>query len=82
MERLDEQLILPEYPANEEGQKKFFHDLTSKIKHVGGVGHCYWAPEWVAWNGPESKEGSSWENLCLFDFENIEIEALNVFFSE
>jgi len=78
----DDHLILPDYPASEAGQKAFFEALTAKVKEIEGAGYCYWAPEWVAFNGPESENGSPWENLCLFDFDNKETAALEVFFRE
>lgn len=74
--------LISTYPATETGQKAFFKALTTKVKDVKGIGYCYWAPDWVAFNGPESENGSPWENLCLFDFENKETEALEVFFQE
>lgn len=78
----DEHLILPDYPALEEGQKAFFTDLKSTLKEAEGMGYCYWAPEWIAWDGSESKKGSSWENLCLFNFSNKETAAMEAFFTE
>ena len=67
------------FPATQEGQKAFLSQLKEKIKLAGAFGFCYWAPDWVAWDGPESKNGSSWENQTLFDFENKETEATEVF---
>lgn len=78
----DDQLILPDYPASKTGQKKFFEALALKVKEVNGLGYCYWAPEYIAFDGPESQNGSPWENLCVFDFNNKETEALEVFFTE
>ncbi len=77
----DEHLILPDFPATQEGQKDFLLELKEKIKLANAFGFCYWAPDWVAWDGPESQRGSSWENQALFDFENKETEATEVFSS-
>jgi len=78
----NEDQLISAYSATETGQKAFFEALTAKVKEVEGIGYCYWAPEWVAFNGPESENGSPWENLCLFDFNNKETEALEVFFMQ
>lgn len=75
----DEHLILPNFPATQKGQKDFLLELKEKIKQANAFGFCYWAPDWVAWDGTESKIGSSWENQALFDFENKETEATEVF---
>ena len=75
----DEHLILPDFTATKEGQKAFLLKLKEKIKLADAFGFCYWAPDWVAWDGPESQRGSSWENQALFDFENKETEAMEVF---
>ncbi len=78
----NENQLIAGYPATEEGQKSFFDALTAQVKEVEGMGYCYWAPEWIAWDGPESENGSPWENLCVFDFNNKETPALEVFFRE
>ncbi|MEM9679106.1 MAG: glycosyl hydrolase 53 family protein [Bacteroidota bacterium] len=46
-----------------------------------GIGYCYWAPDWVAFEGNEttSTNGSAWENQCLFDFDLKALPALDVF---
>jgi arabinogalactan endo-1,4-beta-galactosidase len=77
---LESQLILPEYPATREGQLRFLSDLKATIQEVnGGIGLCYWAPEWIAWKGPQAPDGSPWENQALFDFEGKALPALSVF---
>ncbi len=40
---LDEQLILPEYPATIEGQRKFIKEIKTLTKEIeNGIGFCYW----------------------------------------
>ena len=77
---LEEQLILPDYPATPEGQKNFVQQLKMIMTNLdGGVGLSYWGAELVAWNGPESSEGSAWENQALFDFNNQALPVVEVF---
>ena len=70
--------LLTGYPATPEGQKLIFTE-TMKAMEVAGTGLCYWAPDWVAFKGPQSDSGSSWENLTLFDFNNKALPALDAF---
>ncbi|MCG8582564.1 MAG: arabinogalactan endo-1,4-beta-galactosidase [Bacteroidales bacterium] len=76
----DEQLILPDYPASELGQKLFVEQikLLSTREDYGG-GFSYWGGELVAWKGKEATDGSPWENQALFDFNNNALPALKVF---
>lgn len=76
---LDEHLILPEYPASFTGQKDFVIKIKSIVKNVDGTGFCYWGGAWVAYNGPQSENGSQWENLALFDFDNKVVPAVESF---
>ncbi len=79
---LQEQLI-PTYPATPDGQKKFLNDLKLIVIQTNlGSGICYWAPEWVAFKGPLSTTGSSWENQALFDFSHKALPAIEVFKKE
>ena len=77
---LEEHLILPQYPASPVGQKKFIEDLKTMILNIeGGIGFSYWGAELIAWDGPESNEGSPWENQALFDFDNQALPVLDLF---
>ncbi len=77
---LEEQLILPEYPASAEGQRKFIKDIKSIIQELDkGIGFCYWGAELIAWKGDEATDGSPWENQALFDFNNKALPVLNEF---
>lgn len=67
---LESELILPDYPATRQGQKNFLTDVFDLTRRTSrGKGVCYWAPEWIAYKGGQSQEGSPWENLALFDFD-------------
>jgi arabinogalactan endo-1,4-beta-galactosidase len=77
---LEEQLILPDYPATPEGQKEFIKSLKTIVSEIeGGIGLTYWGADLIAWNGSESSEGSPWENQALFDFNNQALPVLEVF---
>ena len=80
---LEEQLILPEYPASAEGQLKFIKDIKILTKELEkGIGFCYWGAELIAWKGNQSINGSPWENQALFDFNNQALPVLNEFKNE
>ena len=71
--------LIPEYPASPEGQQAFtkaLMDVLKKLPQQQGMGLCWWAPEWVAFKGPTATNGSSMENLTLFDFSNNALPAL------
>ena len=77
---LENQLILPEFPATPQGQKDFVEQLKTMMTNLdGGIGLSYWGAELVAWNGEESTEGSPWENQALFDFNNQALPVIDVF---
>ena len=77
---LDEQLILPNYPATPSGQQNFIRDLKNIILELdNGIGFCYWGAELIAWYGENSDSGSVWENQALFDFDNKELPVLQEF---
>jgi len=77
---LEEHLILPDYPATEDGQKNFIRKIKEIVKETkNGLGFCYWGAELIAWNGNKSQEGSSWENQALFDFSNQALPVLEEF---
>jgi arabinogalactan endo-1,4-beta-galactosidase len=70
---LENQLILPDFPASETGQKDFVKSickLTKEIPNRKGIGFCYWGAELIAWNGNQATNGSPWENQAIFDFQN------------
>jgi arabinogalactan endo-1,4-beta-galactosidase len=74
--------LLSGYDATPAGQLKFLTDLRTVIHNVPnnrGIGFCYWAPDWVAFRGATSTNGSSWENLALFDFANKALPGVDAF---
>ncbi|NOQ91598.1 MAG: arabinogalactan endo-1,4-beta-galactosidase [Flavobacteriaceae bacterium] len=77
---LEEQLILPEYPATPQGQKDFISKLKEILNATNkGIGFCYWEGGFVAFDGPNSTTGSPWENQALYDFNNKALPILNEF---
>ncbi len=77
---LNEQLILPDYPATPQGQLQFVQQLKNITHEVeGGLGLCYWGAELIAWKGAQDTTGSSWENQALFNFSNQALPALSAF---
>lgn len=75
---LEEQL-LNGYPATPNGQLEYLQRLEKAVRDNGGSGICYWGAEMVAFDGPESTNGSPWENQALFDFNFQATPALQVF---
>jgi len=72
--------LLAGYPASFEGQKLILTELRKAMEKSDQlIGFCYWAPEWIAFKGPQSTSGSSWENMALFDFDNKALPALEAF---
>ena len=72
--------IIPTYAASNQGQKDFLLAIKNLVKQAPqGIGFCYWGAEWVAFRGPTSSNGSSWENQALWDFNNNALPVLDVF---
>ncbi|SDI15136.1 glycoside hydrolase family 53 protein [Winogradskyella thalassocola] len=76
--------IIPEFAPTPQGQKSYMEWLITTIKNIPnkkGIGFCYWAPDWVAFNGNEntSTNGTSWENQCVFDFNLKALPVLDSF---
>lgn len=75
-----ENQLHPDYEATKEGQKAFLQTIYTISTRINqGYGFCYWGGEWVAYRGSVFTEGSSWENLALFDFNRKKLPALAVF---
>ena len=81
---LNSQLILPEFPATEDGQRRFVNSIkkiiTNDVAH--GIGFCYWGAELISWKGNQATDASPWENQALFDFENRALPAIEEFIIE
>lgn len=72
--------ILPAFPATNDGQKGFLSAIKNTVKQSShGHGFCYWGAEWVAFRGPTSTNGSSWENQALWNFTNNSLPVMDVF---
>ena len=71
---------IPVYPPTADGQRNFLLALRNIVEqNPYGAGICYWAPDWVAYRGPIATNGSSAENQALFDFNNKELPATEIF---
>jgi len=80
---LPEQLILPDFPASEIGQRNYLQEIKSITQGIdGGIGFCYWGAELIAWKGPKATNASPWENQAVFDFNNRALPVLEVFEEE
>ena len=76
---LEEQLS-DGYPATPQGQLDFMADMKEMLSDIeNSAGFCYWGGEFVAFKGPDALDGSSWENMALFDFENKALPVMSVF---
>ena len=76
----EDQIIASLYPASPQGQLDFMSALKDEILSVErGVGFCYWGAEMISWDGPESNNGSVWENQAIFDFDNRMLPVADVF---
>lgn len=72
--------IHPDFPPTVQGQKLFLERIRKIIAgSPRGIGFCYWAPEWVAFKGTESTDGSSWENQALWGFDFKALPSVAVF---
>ena len=72
--------IHPDFPPTVQGQKAFLEKVRKTIADAPhGIGFCYWAPEWVAFDGPESSDGSSWENQALWGFDYKALPSIGIF---
>jgi len=59
------------YPITIEGQRQFMIDLTQSLISNGGLGVVYWEPAWVSTEcSTRWGQGSHWENVTFFDFQN------------
>ncbi len=75
--------LAPGYSATISGQYSFLKRINDIVKNLPddkGIGFCYWAPDWIAVNG--ANEGSSWENMALFDFNGIATQAIEIYSEE
>ncbi|MCB0845472.1 MAG: glycosyl hydrolase 53 family protein [Bacteroidetes bacterium] len=74
--------LITGYPASPEGQKAYTEKLIEILEAVPdnlGAGFVWWAPDLVAYDGEESTNGSAFENLTVFDFDNRALPVMDVF---
>jgi len=72
--------IIPAFPATNDGQKGYLSAVKNTVKQsTDGIGFCYWGSEWIAFRGPTSTDGSSWENQALWDFTNNSLPVMDAF---
>ena len=72
--------IIPTYAATNDGQKQYILAIKDLVKQSSnGIGFCYWGSEWVAFRGPTSPNGSSWENQALWDFNTNSLPVMDAF---
>lgn len=75
-----ESQIIPEFPATPTGQNLFMQRLRKiMVDCPNSLGFCYWAPEWIAFNGPTAANGSHAENQAMFDFNHKALPILSVY---
>ncbi len=70
------------YPATPAGQKAYYDFWVQILKNVPeglGMGFVWWAPDLVAFDGAQSPNGSAFENVCIFDFDNKALPVMDVF---
>jgi len=75
-----ESQIIPTYTATDTGQAQFLSKMLSIMHEQANsdnFGISYWAPDWVAFKGTTSTDGSAWENQTLFDFQYKAFPALD-----
>lgn len=72
--------IVSNFPPTPQGQNHYLGFMRSLIENTNkGSGFCYWAPEWIAYRGPQAQDGSPWENQALFNFNNRALPAIQIF---
>jgi arabinogalactan endo-1,4-beta-galactosidase len=78
----EEGQLIPGYPATPAGQSEYFERMVEMVYQVPGgmgLGIIWWAPDLVAFDGPQSANGSFMENLTTFDFDNKGLPVFDVF---
>lgn len=75
--------LLPEYPATPEGQRSFMMEIRRISTAADRLsGFAYWGADWVASKGPQAANGSSWENMAVYDFSFRALPVLDCFAEE
>jgi arabinogalactan endo-1,4-beta-galactosidase len=72
--------LIEGFPATPQGQADFMRYIKWLMLETSNArGFCYWAPEWVAYKGPQATDGSPWENMALFNFNNRALKSIENF---
>jgi arabinogalactan endo-1,4-beta-galactosidase len=74
--------LIDGYAATPLGQKYYYEKMVEILKSIPGnkgLGFVWWAPDYVAFDGPQSTNGSSFENLTVFDFDNKVLPVIDIF---
>ena len=75
-----ESQLISGYPATPQGQYDFLNQVRLLGNMVSGyAGFCYWGGELISVNGPQSTNGSAFENQAFWDFENRALPVLGVY---
>jgi len=68
---LGSDILIANYPATPEGQKKYLIDLTKIVLQSGAQGVIYWEPGWISTScSTQWAIGSHWDNATFFDATN------------
>lgn len=72
--------LIDGFPASPQGQADFMRYIKwLMLETYNARGFCYWAPEWVAYKGPQATDGSPWENMAMFSFNNRALKSIKNF---
>lgn len=72
--------ILVQFSATPEGQKDYLLSIKNMLLNSpNAIGFSYWGGEWISFKGNIAKDGSSWENQALWDFNLKSLPALEAF---
>ncbi len=68
------------YRPSVQGQATCIRDCIAAVHEAGGTGVFYWEPAWipVAGAGLSAKEGDTWENQAMFDFDGNVLPSMAV----
>lgn len=71
---------LPQFQLTPNGQKDYLNSIKELVLEVPkGIGFCYWGNEWISYKGNQATDGSPWENLAFWDFDNKALPVLSVY---
>jgi arabinogalactan endo-1,4-beta-galactosidase len=78
----EEKQLIEGYPSDIDGQGKYIEkiiEITKGIDGSKGAGIFYWGGEYIAYRGKTATDGSTWENMALFDFGNKRLPSAGAF---